>query len=120
MSALAQLFNPPKVRHAPSRIVIAGVTVTSASKLPQLESAEARQQAKRAYWLARQKLKHEENREKRLQKMREWRKANPEKNKEIIAKWRRENREKYLKQKREGMQRQRDRRKNAELRQIEF
>jgi hypothetical protein len=55
VSALAAMFNPPTVRHVPSRLVISGRDVRNAKDLPPLPDALSRQEAKKLVMVMRER-----------------------------------------------------------------
>lgn len=80
MSALAAMFAPPRVRHTPTRLVVAGREVKGCADIPPLPDAESRKALKA-------KIKS-------LQK-RQWDERNPEKVKATYERWIEANREKH-------------------------
>lgn len=142
MSAIAQLFNPPKLRHIPTRLIVSGMDVTSIKRLPPLPDDKDRaavkkkivairkkkweaekskdveylkaKYAKQKEWRE-EKKKDPEYRKKRAMMSVEYHRAHKEEAKRQVAKWRIENRKRYLELKREGMRRLRARKKNEAM-----
>ena len=104
MSAIASMFNQPKVKHTPSRLVFSGKTVTGKKDLPPLPDASAREAVKEEISRLAYKRKLEANRKYAWRKkneepwecrkrFEEWKKENPEKYKQAQKDYREKNRD---------------------------
>lgn len=91
MSALAAMFAPPRVRHTPTRLIIAGREVKSRHDLPPMPDAAARQEATQLIKRAKERQRDEKRAEIRRAQKKAWREANKEKMRAYVEKWNKEN-----------------------------